>query len=294
LKVGRFYLAWFSVLSINSFGWSAATVDELLDQGDSLFNRRAEDHQGSKASPNRIGQALVAYRAAWQMDRKEARAAWQLMRGLLFAEHYVSSSLKEQYALLDEGRRVSKQAVEALRAHCQKDGIPISPWPSQTCADDLKKVSGAAEVYYYSGSLLAEWARVHGAFAAAKSGAAAKIRDFAQMSIWIDDQVRYGGGYRMLGRLHHMCPRIPFVTRWISKKNVLPNLEKSLTIDPRRKYNRLYYAEALYDLEPAKRPEAITMLQALVTEPPDGDLIVEDLQLQADAAKDLEEWTNRH
>jgi hypothetical protein len=215
------------------------------------------------------------------------------MRGLLFAEHYASSSKKEQKEFLDDGLRISGLAVQALRARCQQDSIPMSAWPSQNCADDLKKISGAAEVYYYSGSLLAEWARVHGAFAAAKSGAAAKIRDFAQMSIWIDDRVRYGGGYRMLGRLHQMCPHILFVTGWISKKEVLSNLGKALAIDTHRKFNRLYYAEALYDLEPAKRPEAIAILNTLVEEPPDGDLIVEDLQLQADAAKDLKDWTSR-
>jgi hypothetical protein len=215
-----------------------------------------------------------------------------LLRGLLFAEHYASSSEKEQNAFLDEGRRVSDQAREALRTRCQKDGIPLSSWPSQNCANDLKQLPGAAEVYYYSGSLLAEWARVHGVFAAAKSGAAAKIRDFAQMTIWINDQVRYGGGYRMLGRLHQMCPHIPFITGWIGKRDVLPNLEKALAVDPHRKFNRLYYAEALYDLMPAKRPEAIMMLKTLVTEPPDNDLIVEDLQLQADATKDLKDWTS--
>ncbi len=215
------------------------------------------------------------------------------MRGLLFAEHYAASSKKEQKEFLDEGLRVSGRGVKALRARCQQDGIPMSPWPSQNCANDLKKQPGAAEVYYYSGSLLAEWAGVHGAFAAVKSGAAAKIRDFAQMSVWIDDQVRYGGGYRMLGRLHFMVPHIPFITGWISKKVVLPNLEKALAVDPRRKFNRLYYAEALHDLEPAKRLEAIAMVKSLLAEPPDDDLVVEDLQLQVDAAKDLEDWTRR-
>ena len=97
----------------------------------------------------------------------------------------------------------------------------------------------------------------------------------------------------MLGKLHQMCPHIPFITGWIAKKDVLPNLEKALAIDPHRKFNRLYYAEALYDLEPTKRPEAITLLKALVTEPPDDDLLVEDLQLQIDAAKDLKDWTRR-
>ena len=98
----------------------------------------------------------------------------------------------------------------------------------------------------------------------------------------------------MLGRLHHMCPHIPFITGWIAKKDVLPNLEKALAVNPHRKFNRFYYAEALPDFEPAKRPEAIAMIKSLLAEPPDDDLVVEDLELQADAAQDLKDWTRRH
>src|SRR5258708_29761376 len=118
----------------------------------------------------------------------------------------------------------------------------------------------------------AEWSRAYGVIAAIREGAAAKIRDFETLSSLIDEKVRYGGGYRALGRLHHKCPRIPLVTGWVSGRKALDYLEKAYRINPQRKFNRVFYAEALYDLDSSRRTGAKRLLEKLIADPPDADL----------------------
>src|SRR5258708_34652505 len=95
----------------------------------------------------------------------------------------------------------------------------------------------------------AEWSRAYGVIAAIRQGAAAKIRDFETLSSLIDEKVRYGGGYRALGGLHHKCPRIPLGTGWVSRRKTLDYFRKASPANPQRKVNRGFYAESSYEFE---------------------------------------------
>jgi tetratricopeptide (TPR) repeat protein len=270
---------------------SGEEVGELLHRGDAAFAGRAEGRHGLQASPDVIQQAADAFRQAVGKDPKNIEAYWKLLRSLTFEGHYATMDRKRKQALFAEGKRVAAEATQVLDQMSQKElSQPVEKASMEQRAQVLRSVPGAAETYYYAGTIWAEWSLAYGVWAATRQGAAAKIRDFATMSSLIDEKVRYGGGYRALGRLHHKCPRIPFVTGWVSGKKALQYLEMAYRIDPKRKFNRVYYAEALYDLDPSRRAEAIRMLEQVVTDPPDEDLLVEDLNLQAEAMQDLKDW----
>jgi hypothetical protein len=135
-----------------------------------------------------------------------------------------------------------------------------------------------------------KWALVFGKTAAARQGAAAKIRDYATAVVRLDPAFEEGGGYRVLGRLHHQTPSIPFITGWASRTEALRNLRAAVEVAPRNFVNRLYLAEALHDYEKEKRAEARRMLEALVADTPSTALAVEDARAQEDARALLAAW----
>jgi hypothetical protein len=55
--------------------------------------------------------------------------------------------------------------------------------------------------------------------------------------------------------------------------------------------NRLYLAEAIWDYEKEKRPEARRMLQQLVADTPSVELAVEDARAQEEARALLAAWS---
>ncbi len=227
-------------------------VAQLMSIGDTAFAHRAEGRQRLQASPAGIHQAVEAYRQVLVQDPKNVEAYWKLLRSLIFEGHYATTDRKRKQALFAEGKKVAENALRVLDEDIQKQlAQPAEKLSFEQKAQVLKGIRGAPETYYYTGTMWAEWSRAYGVIAAIRQGAAAKIRDFETLSSLIDEKVRYGGGYRALGRLHHKCPRIPLVTGWV------------------------------------------WMLEQVIADPPDEDLLIEDLNLQAQAAQDLKGWAKK-
>ena len=126
-----------------------------------------------------------------------------------------------------------------------------------------------------------------------KQGAAAKIRDYAQAVILLDPVYDGGGGYRVLGRLHHQTPAVPFFTGWASRGEALRNLRLAVEAGPRNLVGRQFLAEAMWDYESSRRAEARTMLEKILAETPDPDTLVEDRKTQEEARQLLKDWAGR-
>ncbi|MCI0530167.1 MAG: hypothetical protein L0Y56_22215, partial [Nitrospira sp.] len=99
------------------------------------------------------------------------------------------------------------------------------------------------------------------------------------------------GGYRILGRLHHQTPAVPFITGWASTKEAVSYLRKAVQLGPRNLLNGLYLAEALWDLGgDDSRKEAIKLAEELVHATPEPKLLVEERRVQELAQADLHRW----
>jgi hypothetical protein len=83
---------------------------------------------------------------------------------------------------------------------------------------------------------------------------------------------------------------VPFFTGWASRREALRNLRLAVAIAPKNFLGRQFLAEAIWDYETDKRAEARSLLQALVSEAPQADLLVECRRSQEDAAAKLKEW----
>ncbi len=121
-------------------------------------------------------------------------------------------------------------------------------------------------------------------------GAAAKIRDYAQAVILLDPAYDGGGGYRILGRLHHQTPSVPFLTGWASRTEALKNLRLAVAAGPRNFVGCQFLAEAIWDYEPDRHAEARALMRALVDDTPVPDSLVECRRSQEEAAAKLKEW----
>ena len=266
---------------------AAAESPGALGEGDAAWSRRADGAKGGTALPGPVDAALAAYRKA-VAEGGGLPARWRVMRALYFKGEHTVSDPAEKRRVFDEGRKAGDEALDAIRKEAgARTGKALS---EATPVDLVPSLSGnrdAALCFLWASVNWGKWALVFGKTAAARQGAAARIRDYATAVIQLDPALDDGGGYRVLGRLHHQTPSIPFVTGWASRTKALENLRLAIGKGPRHFVNRLYLAEAMWDYEKERRGEARAMLETLVAETPGAEYAVEDARTQEDARSAL-------
>jgi hypothetical protein len=214
------------------------------------------------------------------------------MRAFYFKGEHATAGDAAKRAVFEEGKALGEETLELIRREAgSAAGKDLS---KATPVELVAYVKGRADVppcFLWAAVNWGKWALVYGKTAAARQGAAARIRDYAEAVVRLDPSFDDGGGYRVLGRLHHQTPSIPFITGWASRTEALKNLRAAVETGPRNFVNRLYLAEAIWDYEKEKRPEARRMLQQLVADTPSVELAVEDARAQEEARALLAAWS---
>ena len=222
-------------------------------------------------------------------DNAEAR--WKLARALYFQAAYTGQDADGQRAIYEKARNAGEEAIRILERRAKGKGV--ASFEGKSPADVAAAVLSdpdALPTFFWSAVSWGQWALVSGKLRAARTGAAEKIRDDASTVIALDPDFEEGGGYRILGRLHHQAPKIPFLTSWVSREKALENLRRAVAINERNFVNRHFLAEALAEVTAAERAEAIRMEESLVADAPSPGHLVEDLSTQVEAKKNLEKW----
>lgn len=267
-----------------------AEVPELLEV-DAAWARRADGANGGKAVEGAVTTLVATARRAVAAHPRSLDARWRLMRALYFQGEHATEGAEAKKKVFEEGKRLGEETLDLVR---REAGAAAGKDLSKAAPDELVPyLKGRADVtacFLWAAVDWGKWALVFGKTAAARQGAAAKIRDYATAVIGLDPSFDEGGGYRVLGRLHHQTPSIPFITGWASRSEALKNLRAAVETAPKNFVNRLYLAEALHDYEKARRGEAVRMLEALVAETPSSALAVEDARAQEDARALLAAW----
>jgi tetratricopeptide (TPR) repeat protein len=262
----------------------------LQQRGDLHYLRRADGRNGDVAAPREIDAALDAYQAALGKDRGDADSRWKYLRATYFKAEYTGLPDAQKAALYERAIPIAEEAVgiqrdRAARRTGGRAGALEPPEISKALSGD----AGAAETFFWSAVTWGQWSLVHGKLAAVRMGAAAKIRDEAQVVIGIAPDLEDAGGYRVLGRLHAESPKVIFFTGWIDRDQAIRDLRKAVAIAPGNLINRLFLAEALHDYgnDPA---EVKRLLDDVSAATPHPEHIVEDLRAQATARRHLAEW----
>ena len=262
----------------------------LITEGDAHYARRQDGRVGALANPREIALAVASYdRASEAPDSAEAR--WKLARALYFLAAYTGQDADGQAAIYEKARRVGDDAIHILERRAKNRGA--APFEGRAPSDIAAAVLSdrdAAPTFFWTGVAWGQWALTSGKMKAARTGAAEKIRDDAMIVIALDPEFEEGGGYRILGRLHHQAPKLPFLTPWVSREKALENLRRAVAVNDRNFVNRHFLAEALADGGAAERAEAVKIEEKIAVDAPSPGHLVEDLSTQEEAKKNLVQW----
>jgi len=264
--------------------------DPVIAAADLAWSRRDQGRVGTWASSTRISEAISGYEKAAESPAN-VKARWKLARALFFRAKYTGLAPDSQRAAFVKARNAGEEAIAHLRRAPGSRGsaLPVDA-PLERVAAALARERDAAPTYFWTAVAWGEWGLLAGRYQAAKAGAATKVRDYAATVIALDPTFEEGGGYRVLGRLHHRAPRVPYVTGWVSRGEAVENLRLAVKVAPRNFVNRHFLAEALADQGGAGKAEAIRIEKEILADTPSPGHLVEDLAIQAEARKNLSAW----
>lgn len=237
-----------------------AALLPALAEADALYARRAD--------AGNIDAAIQLYRRALTGNAADGDVLSKLLRALHFKGAFGDAAPAVRTAAFDEGRRLGQAFVDSNERALPRRG--------STRIEALRRVPRAADVYFWTAACWGQWALTRGKLAAARHGVAGKLRDLAQTVVDLDVTLEEGGGDRVLGRLHHQAPRIPFVTGWVSREKALLHLRRSHAIAPHNSATRFFLAEAILDHELRNKEEALRLLRACRDDRPRPEYLVED------------------
>jgi tetratricopeptide (TPR) repeat protein len=261
----------------------------LVAEGDRMYSRRQEGRLGSKAGAGPINQAIAAYEEAAR-DPDFAEARWKLVRALYFKGAYTGLDEDSRKAVFQKAKRVAEEGIGILQRSLEKRGIKgFLEYGPQVLAGHFQDRTDAAPTFFWAAVAWGE-AALSGKLEAARTGAAETIRDYALTVIGIDPVFEEGGGYRILGRLHDQAPWIPLVTGWVSRDEAVKALRLAMQQNQRNFANRHFLAEALYRGDAREKTEAIALEEALVSDAPSPQHLIEELKTQEDARRNLAAW----
>lgn len=270
------------------------SVDDFIRSGDGHWELRSKHAKGPHADPMAVDEAIAAYREALRLDPESPAVHCRLIRAIFFKGEYTVEDLDSKKKIFDEGKALGEAALALFRREAAQ-GLehPTEQAGPVELAPALKDSPEAASCFLWTAATWGEWALAYGKFQAVRQGAAGKIRDLATAVTRIDPNFAEGGGYRVLGRLYHQTPRIPLFTGWATTRKAVEFLRSALAAGSNNAFNRLYLAEALWDLDAAHRPEAMDLLEALIRDEPRPEFLVEDRSAKEKASALLEAWTRK-
>ena len=262
---------------------SASDVAAAIARGDAAWERRAEGAQGGRAARAPIAAAVAAYEEAVKAAPANLEATWKLLRALWFEGEYVATTKEEKQRLFGRGKTVSEQAWAVVGKRVGEKRLAAERAADRASA--LRGIAEAPPLLLWSAADWGLWGNAFGKLAAARQGVGAKVRDWAQTLIALDERFEGGAGHRVLGRLHSEAPKVPFFTGWVDHDKAIADLEKALSLAPAELSNRYYLADALLQHRPAATKRAVALLREVAAAKPRPGSEVEDAALSAEAAK---------
>ena len=250
---------------------------------------RAEGAQGGKAKAEHIDAAIAAFQRALAQNPNDVEAHWKLLRAYRFKGAYVAASTDDKKKIYGAAKVAGEKALAVVNKLLAARGMKPKATEKQV-ADVAKTIPGAAEVFLWDAVNLGEWALAYGKMAAAREGAADRIRREATIAHLADPRIEGGAPSRVLGRLHDQTPRIPFITGWASQKEAVRFLNESIRIDPANKLTIVFLAEAMVANDGKTKAQAAQMLRNAIAAPNAAGFEVEEAAAVEDAKALLRKW----
>jgi len=212
-------------------------------------------------------------------DRFDIRI--DLLHALLFEGEYAARSKADKKKVFLEGRDLFEDSLTLLSRVVGREVRDLSP---QQLDRTLQECDEARPIFFLGALHWGLWADYFGTIAAVRAGTAKKIRRLAEMTLAVTPNVDEGGAHRLMGRLHFLTPRIPFITSWVDRKRSVSELEKALAQGPEDPLNLAFLAEAVAEIG-KDRERAKELLAAAVSSSPRKGHLIEDLSAIEEAKK---------
>ncbi|MEO8431384.1 MAG: hypothetical protein ABI592_07730 [Acidobacteriota bacterium] len=257
---------------------------------DAHYARRDAGHAGPRADPLEIAAAIAGYEKAAAQSPGSAEARWKLARALYFFGTYTDADPKTRLASYERARRAGEDAI-AVVARRRSRASPVRELDPAAAAALVSGDPDAPPAWFWTAVGWGQWALASGRVAAARRGAASRIRDDCATLIRLDPLYEEGGGYRILGRLHDQAPKIPFLTGWVSRDEAIRNLRAAVAAAPANLVNLHFLGEAL--AHRGERAEAERLETDVARASPSAGHLVEELAIQESARKNLEAWKSK-
>ncbi len=263
----------------------ALSAAEALARGDAAWMRRAEGHQGGRAQPGPVSEAIAAYEAAVKADPDDLDGWWKLLRAYHFQGEYVGETREAKQAAFGRGREVAEAGLDHVARRLPGGGgrARLDRLTPREAAKALAGVPQAKAIYLWGAVDWGLWGDAFGRLAAARQGVGDRLRRYGEIVLALDERYENAGGHRLLGRLHDLAPKVPFVTGWVDRDKAISELERAVALGPADPTNELYLAEAILDHRPAARPRALALLKDLAARQPSPERVVEESKVLAEA-----------
>ncbi|MEO8502171.1 MAG: hypothetical protein ABI565_14720 [Vicinamibacteria bacterium] len=265
----------YSALAIAASAGPAVSATEALAKADAYYARRAEGRVDGVARTEMIDNAIDEYRRALTLDPSSYDARLGLLRSFFFRGGFCNMEEKAQISLFDEAKKFAEETVKKL-------DIDLARRKGRVKLSKVKDEVPSAQIYMWAAVSWGQWAVSH-RVSAAFQGAPARIRDLASAAIQIDPSTEQAGGLAVLGRLHRECPKVLFVTGWISRSEGLRLLRKALVTAPQNPANKYFLAETLLAEGAGQAVEARRLLEESAHLVPRPEYLVEDAHYAAEA-----------
>ncbi|MBW2237345.1 MAG: hypothetical protein JRG85_18390 [Deltaproteobacteria bacterium] len=275
--------------------WAQLDVEALIRSGDAAWAARAEGHDGrGLAAEEPIARAIRAYEAAVALDPDRLGAHWRYVRALFFEGEYAHSEPDARQASFDRAAAASNAAFEALARRSSDAKALRRNDPERTRAAFAAKLHpDVARIHFWSALAWGARGRYYGILDGVRNGVARRLYRYAEVTIALEPTLAHGGPHRLMASLQQRVPRIPFLTGWVDKDRILPELERAMAIAPDFPGNQLLYAHTLLDLAPERREEARALLNQVAALEPDPSEVVEQLEMRESARETLAEQFNQ-
>ncbi len=270
------------LLFLSVSGHLAAQTDSIA-AGDAAWARRADGHQGAKAIPGPVDEAIAAYERAVKEQPERLEGAWKLLRALHFKGDFTTNSNDAKQKAFARGKEVAEAAIDRLAKRTAGSRQKLDAMSPAQAAKAVAGVPEAKPLFLWAAVHWGLWGDVFGRLAAARQGVGDRVKTYSETLIALDERYEDAGGHRILGRLHTLAPKVPFVTGWVDRGKAVSELRRAVELGPDNLDNHVFLAEALFEYQPGKAAEAREILRRVLARQPVPELAVEQARSLADA-----------
>ena len=272
------------LLALSLGAQTVGAQTDFVAVGDAAWARRAEGHQGERAASGPIDEAVAAYERAVKEKPDRLEAYWKLLRALHFKGDYAVpvEAREERQKVFGHGREVFEAALAQIG---RRAGGKLDDLSAQQAAARVKGIPEAEPIYLWGGIHWGLWGDAYGRLAAARQGVGDKVRRNGEIALALDERYDRAAAHRLLGRLHTLAPKVPFVTGWVDRGEAVSHLRRAVALAPDDLFNHVYLADALLQHFPEKAAEAKEILRRVLQRKPDPERTVEDERALAEARR---------